>query len=114
MERDHRVGHANTNRENEDKDEKKLNGRMQWHDAGRNPVERCSMVWTGGRYLAITSFASVICTTKTLTSCFVHAGRLEGCNKNGQLFSCSIQRCILDIWNHITEHRNRIILKTLQ
>lgn len=53
-------------------------------------------------------------TTQTLTSCFVHAGRLEGPNKNGRLISCSIQCCILDIWNHITEHRNRIILKTLQ
>lgn len=64
--------------------------------------------------LCLCKYSSVICTTQTLTSCFVHAGRLEGRNKNGQLFSCSIQRCILDIWNHITEHRNRIILKTLQ
>lgn len=37
MERDHKVGHANTKRENEDKDEKKLNGRthgeIMWKDA---------------------------------------------------------------------------------
>lgn len=60
----HKVGHANTNRENEDQDEKKLNGRTQWHDAGRNHEERCSMVWTGGRYLAITSFASANTTVR--------------------------------------------------